>query len=175
MSKKNSVTLFLVFIIIYHLMLFISSVEDNVIKTQYYLDFKLVRYFFPQGWEFFTKDPMDYINMPYKIVNGKPERINLKNFSTDQWLGLNKKNRVFNHYVGKNTESIPDKFWFPYEGNISKIPLDSVNSFKIKYGKEMFKYPYLVQLTKPIPWVWKANSKNKNIKMQNFYVIIANE
>ena len=175
MSKKKTVTLFLAFIVVYHLALFISSVEDNVIKTQYDLDFKLAQYFLPQGWEFFTKDPMNYISTPYKMVNGKPEQINLKNFSADQLLGLNKKNRVFNHYVGKNVESIPDQFWFPYEGSRLEIPLDSVNSFKVKYGKELFKEPYLVQLTKPIPWTWKANSKNKNIQMQRFYVIIANE
>jgi len=154
--------------------IFILSIGQNVYQENYSsFSQKTINSILPQGWGFFTRNPIETKYRIYSIKDSKLELVNRKNSSPQNLFGLSRKSRRFGYEFSKIYTSIKPRNW-----NIStnasiehyKISyLDTLtlnsNYFLIKEGK------YLITKYENVPWAWsKQIKKDKIIEYANVII-----
>lgn len=123
-----------------------------------------IRHLFPEGWAFFTKDPIEDLYLCYKISNNNTVLVLKKNASIDNWFGLSRRTRFIAFETGRLIEKISfSKEWNDSTGvyngfipeNKIEIQLDiPLNHFKT--GEEFVFIRY-----KPLPWAYNGRGQEK--------------
>ena len=138
---------------------FISTLSQNVIPVSAE-EKNVIKFFFPQGWGFFTKDPREDKYKLYKLIAGNsPKLINYKITSIENLLGLSRKgNRIciemirIQNQLPKATEWIESKLDIDqYDFSQQEFKLIDINEedyYYINPGK------YLIKQYQITPWNW---------------------
>ncbi|WP_299430325.1 SdpA family antimicrobial peptide system protein [uncultured Maribacter sp.] len=162
---KLATTLIVVASILY---LIISTQDKHVLSSSINPHFyQFNRTVFMESFGFFTKSPKNDKEYDlYYMSENKFTKLNLRNNSYYNFLGLSRKNRVRLIEMGKLVKKIDKEFWQDSNSILFKkniINKKNKSNFKrirlnvktLKYGK------YIICETTPIPWEFN-NIKNTN-------------
>lgn len=117
----------------------------------------------PQGWGFFTRNPREDRIKIYKYHNSGYAEILDKNFSTQNYFGISRKNRITLNEVLYNLKIVGDSSWYQTrivndslvkslpEVTIVNLAKDPLNCGKLLVIKE-----------KTIPWAWRKHKGSLN-------------
>lgn len=160
-------TIFWIMLLSYFVItVFILSIGQNVYQENYSsFTQKTINSVLPQGWGFFTRNPIETKYRIYSIEDSKLELVNRKNSSPQNLFGLSRKSRRFGYEFSKIYTSIKPENWNkPNNELIEKLKsnyLDTltINSdyFLIKEGK------YLIVKYENVPWAWSKQVKTDKI------------
>jgi len=144
----------------------IFSVE-NVVSSEYRNIRKKVSIFLPQGWNFFTKNPLEKVQRLYKINNGDTLQVVHSNFSSNNFWGFSRRTRRINmekeHLLYLANKTIKDTSEIMKLNNIKPIVKDSTFII-LESGR------YLIEERPPISWSWSRHGQDKFIKTKRFYL-----
>ena len=156
-------------------LLFISiiSIPDNPVNLRYssFNNLKL-NAMFPEGWAFFTRDPQEEQFFLYEWFGGKLREVPIKNAGPSQLFGIIRRNRAIQSKILRVSNSIDEKYWFHYRGDIKGVPVDSLTIFSVDIAQPAVCGKYLVQARKPLPWPWYASSRSDKIYLPSRVICI---
>lgn len=138
---------------------FLSTLSQNVVPVSVE-EKNVIKFFFPQGWGFFTKNPRDAKYKLYKITEtGQPELVNFKITSPSNWCGLSRKGNRISMEMIRIQKDFPNVS----EWTVSNLDIDAFDVNKdtfeviasntkdlryIKSGKYVVKEYFIT------PWNW---------------------
>lgn len=166
--NKNVVISFVLFslfwlaLIVYTLISFIPETPIKINKS-----YSKIKYYVPQGWGFFTKEPRSNLVYVYKY----DENNNLKlfqhpNSSPRYFFGLKKISRAIGLEYGRIINDI-NPHWEDFVGE-DKLVYYAENTRFYTY-KNMDRYPrlkgdFVFVAYEPIPWAWSTSFDRNNRK-----------
>jgi len=120
---------------------------------------------FPQGFSFFTKDPMDEFYTLYQVEGDSLVLFDIRNANYDNRFGLGVRNSLINMQLGSLVKEIPTDAWCQYEyfsdtDNTDQLSLTNIALQKYLCGD------YFVFKERPIPWGYYRNNPKKRKKSE---------
>jgi len=153
--------LLLIFITYMLTIIIVINLDPNPISLNYNVPYKTkIKSLFPQGWAFFTKNIKEeegiYIYEMKKL--NEYNLVDLNSFSFKDYFGISRKKRVIGHKFTLALNNVSREKWFLYKGNISKIPIDSLNLINIKIKKPSLKGKFIIKRALQLPYQWHISS-----------------
>jgi len=155
---QKILTVFWVIVFIYFTFsVFVVSIGQNVFSEEYSGKFKRnIKSILPQGWGFFTRNPLEEKYKFYSVENGTLVLANERNSSSANFLGLSRKYRRYGYEFTQIYSNISKGGWKePKSNKLQSIQfygpdtLQTRDTFKtIKPGK------YIIIKYKEVPWAW---------------------
>lgn len=150
------------FIVIF---VFIASVPSSTIyiPETYKIGIKTL---FPQGWAFFTKNPMDDQIDVYGIENCSLIKLNIKNTDSENFYGLKRTSRLQGVEISKLIEQIRFQDWIELESGFKDVKSifktlqfnnKSVEILNISLNPSICG-SVLFCVHKPVPWAWSRSN-----------------
>ncbi len=148
------------------LLVFVANLPSSAIYMQekYKIGIKM---FFPQGWAFFTKDPMNEQIDAYQIRNNNElNKLTIKNTDRKNYYGLRRESRLQGIEIGKLCEQIDAEDWIEIKSGFKSMPLVFKKEYTKKNQGEIVNIRVnpticgnvLLHIYKPIPWAWVRGS-----------------
>ncbi|MGS2737835.1 SdpA family antimicrobial peptide system protein [Sinomicrobium sp. M5D2P17] len=150
---------------IFFIYVLISSIPESPIKFSI-TNNNFVKYYFSQGWSFFTKSPRDKFIQVFKKVDGKWQLFQQPNSSPKYLFGLKKDSRAMGVEYGRALNTISQS-WIDFEGYTNGFKIaDTLKSIPFVNSElaPLLKGEYILIVTDPIPWAWNNSFNKENIK-----------
>jgi antimicrobial peptide system SdpA family protein len=143
----------------------VGSIQENVFSKASLSKFSFN--IIPQGWGFFTRTPRETRIDAYFFENGQYKKINLTNFTTENFLGISRKGRavcssvtdIYNLLDKSKLLILREKSILKSDSLKKLIPIEITlkdNSTITK--KEIFIIAYDI-----LPWAWAENSETTDL------------
>ncbi|MGO3238742.1 MAG: SdpA family antimicrobial peptide system protein [Psychroflexus halocasei] len=117
---------------------------------------RMITYYIPQGWAFFSKSPIEENITIYKNTDNGLELYQHVNASPKYLFGLKKDSRAMNIELGRIIAELKPK-WVPFVGeqNVNNV-LDTIQTYKFENFEEkcFLKGDLVFAAYEPIPWAW---------------------
>ncbi|BDS15148.1 SdpA family antimicrobial peptide system protein [Aureispira anguillae] len=175
MKKHLLMGLAIVTIFSYFYFNFISTLSQNVISITAE-EKNIIKFFFPQGWGFFTKDPREAKYKLYDVTDpNAPKLVNFKITALENFFGLSRKgNRICIEMIRIQNHLPKDSKWVVSNLDIDEFHLNESAFESIDLGQEDFFYiksgKYIIKKYFITPWNWLKypNNYSKEYKYYSF-------
>lgn len=150
-----------------------TTFKNNPVTVDYLDKNTLFNKLAPQGWAFFTKPPQnDHRLTAYIKKNSNLQLYPLKNVERENLFGLKKTNRILYHHISTSMTSIDNKHWFTTRNSLDSLDLSRLNVYKFKeFPLENNIDTLLLEVSKPIPWVWFSKLEYNKIRPKKRYIL----
>ncbi len=124
----------------------------------------IFRDFFPEGFGFFTRDPLEEFPLLYQEDDGALKLLTKANGSPANFFGLKRSQRSIFSEMGQIISKIPNDDWskctYSLEECIAKNP---VKVFEIQNNNVEANLcgTYYIATKKPIPWAWRNSFRGE--------------
>lgn len=116
---------------------------------------------FPQGWGFFTRNPLDPKLVVYRLEGNQLKEISFLNNSSKNIWGLSKVSRVVSTEAGKIVKSLPKTAWREGSGVI-KIELSAITPVKLTQHSAFFGPGiYIFKISKVMQFSWTGKGQEQ--------------
>ncbi|MCZ8228794.1 SdpA family antimicrobial peptide system protein [Flavobacterium sp.] len=175
---KRILVTFFWFLLIF--IIFISSIKENIVSNEISIK-RNINALFPEGWGFFTRNPLEDEVYIYKYDNNnKIIPIKLLNQSVENLFGFSRNSRLLSYDLSNIIELIPkDAHWETVSTqNLQLNNFDDSKSIKIIKNnriKLMENGKYIIMIRKKIPYTWINSGQEKFIKNSLININLINE
>jgi len=140
---------------------FLSFVPDNPISIKKSLRTD-IQTIFPQGWNFFTKNPRDnYVLVLQKIDSSYQIHRLLPNSNLNNIWGIKRNGRALGSEMGVIMKQIPKEIWRKCEGEnvLHKINKDTTIVIEMNnpFDNQIICGEIAILEIEPVPWAWSTS------------------
>lgn len=165
MKSRRVIIFYLLYFctIVFIVFLTVISIPNNPISLRYNLNInKKMNALLPEGWAFFTRDCKEEQIYIYRLSDEfKPNILSFKTSDLDQFIGINRHNRVMHNKIGSILSGIDDSLFYESDIDIRKLKIDSITKANVSISNSKICGKYLIKLQKPVSWTWySSNIKN---------------
>ena len=151
-------TLAMVSIFGYFYLNFVGTLSQNVVPVSAE-EKKVIRFFFPQGWGFFTRNPREAKYKLYQLDNNKARLVNFKITSPKNIFGCSRKgNRISIELIRIQSQLPKVEEWEESQLDVDAFAVqqDSFHSVGIDAEDILYIQPgkFIIQEYQITPWNW---------------------
>ena len=151
----------------------LPSTSFNPLKFSYHYS-SFIYTLLPQGWGFFTRDPLEEQTLVYRPQGSDFRLVNKSSGEPSYLFGLSRVSRRQNIELGQIIATIPAQAWTPCSSrNLSSCLSDSLVVRKNAFKSPLVTGEYVLVSTPPLPWAWSHARKPVVIpfKTARLYVV----
>lgn len=139
-----------------------ASISDNPLPLHYKAK-ATVNKLIPQGWSFFTRNPLEDDTYLYGYDDGKLTPLSHRMNEFKNGFGLKRISKYSGMEVGKIIAKIKSTEWHEFDGGNLAAFVDSLPTVELRnsFPSGSLNGNYVIKLTPPIPFQWARNMKGE--------------